>query len=56
MVKSCISVNDTITDYIVLCMQYWSETGRKASPLLFAIFSNDLENYFSSNDIKGLQL
>jgi len=43
-IKSCVTCNKKQSDY------FPSNVGENLSPILFSLFLNDLESYFSSNN------
>ena len=52
-VKSCIHMNNEKTDYFVC--NTGLRQGENLSPLLFALYINDMESFFTSRNVTGLQ-
>lgn len=52
-IKSCLLVNNKTTDFFI--SNIGVRQGENISPFLFIIFLNDLEEFFRSNNVNGIQ-
>ena len=52
-IKSCVLVNQTRTDFFISNIVV--RQGENLSPFLFIIFLNDLETFFRSHNVEGVQ-
>ena len=52
-IKSCVLVNQTRTDFFISNIGVWQ--GENLSPFLFIVFLNDLETFFRSHNVEGVQ-
>ena len=50
-IKSCLVVNGEQTEFFSCNVGLWQ--GENLSPFLFAVYLNDLENFFLQNDLHG---
>ena len=53
-IKSCVSANGCTTDFFRSDMGV--RQGENLSPLVFAVYLNDLEDFLSKNEIKHIQV
>ena len=53
-IKSCVSINGKLSDFFP--SNIGVRQGENLSPFLFTIFLNDLENFLSESNVKGVEL
>ena len=51
-IKSCVSVNSSISEYFSSTVGI--RQGGNLSPLLFALYLNDLEDFLIGHDVSGV--
>ena len=52
-IKSCVLVNNSTTDFFI--SNIGVRQGENLSPLLFNLFLNDLEDFFTDNNVDGIE-
>ena len=53
-IKSCVSNDGLVSDFF--SSEVGVRQGENLSPILFALFVNDLQNFFELNDCKGIYI